>query len=143
MAISVIAGAPAWAKWPTSVRRSVTDPAGGSDDLGALQIELGLLDRRAGAEQLGVVVTAARRPTPAPGAGRPRRLLLTAGLDPGGLRVLEAAHRDGARVLLIELFLPARILLGHDAGWPRPPAGMPCAASTRGAEALTERRTDS
>jgi hypothetical protein len=49
---------PGCANCPTSVRRSVTRRRAGGDDQGAPEVELGLLDRRAGADQLRVLVAA-------------------------------------------------------------------------------------
>ena len=113
IAISVITGAPGCAKWPTSVRRSVTTPRAGASTLRSGQVELGLLDRRAGALQLRVVVAGF--------AGGLLRLAqlglgaadLAARFLAGGLRDLEAAHRDRAGILLVQVFLAAGVAFGH------------------------------
>ncbi len=77
------------------------------------EIELGLVDRRAGALDLGVRV-----------AGFTRRLEghaqlglgaanLAAGLLACGLRHLEAPHRDRTGIFLVEPFLTIGVALGH------------------------------
>ena len=114
MAISVIAGAPTCANCPTSVRRSVTEPPRGSDDLGALEIELGLLDRRAGTDQLRVVFTAFARCLLGAAQIRLGSLHLTARLDPVRLRTLDAADRQRTRIFLMDLFESRRVLLRVD-----------------------------
>ncbi len=77
---------------------------------GVLAIQLGLVYRRTGAEQLGVVIAA--RPGGLDGA--PHVGLGCRHLAPGrlaaGLGHFEATHRDGARIFPIEPLLPLGVL---------------------------------
>ena len=114
MAIRVIAGAPACANCPTSVRRSVTEPRAGATTSSTFEIQLGLLDRRACTQQLRVLFTAFARCFLCLAQIRLGFLLLTLGRDPAGLRTLDAADRERAWIFGMDLFQSRRILLCVD-----------------------------
>ena len=113
MAISVITGAPGCAKWPTSVRRSVTMPRAGASTRVRARSSSAFSTAASGALQLRVVVAGF--------AGRFLRLAqiglgaahLAARLLARRLRDLEAAHRDRAGILLVQLFQAAGVAFGH------------------------------
>jgi hypothetical protein len=97
------------------VDAQVGDPAArGSDDFGALEVELGLLDRRARADQLGVVLAALAGALAGALQIRFGRLFLAPGGDEGGLRILDAAKRDRPRVFGVDLLEAFRVLLRVD-----------------------------
>ncbi len=89
--------------------------AAGGDHLRARQIQLGLLDRRTRAAQLGIVVTGVAGGFLGLAQVGLGGLLLAMRLDPGGLRDLQPAYRDGAAILGVQRFLTRRILVGLDA----------------------------
>ena len=113
IAISVITGAPGCAKWPTSVRRSVTTPRAGATTCVRARSSSAFSTAATRAAQLRVVV--------ARFAGGLLRLAqvglgaahLAARLVARGLRDLEAAHRDRAGILLVQLLQPAGVAFGH------------------------------
>ena len=99
--------------------------AGGRDHLGALQVQLGLLDRRAGAEQLRVAFAAVARGLLGAAQVGLGRLHLADGLDAVGLRVLDAAQRRSRRDLPRRSAPAASRPAGRRPGWPWPPAARP------------------
>ena len=85
--------------------------AGGRDHLSALEIQLGLLDRRAGTRQLRVLVTACAGCLLGAAQIRLGLLLLTLGRGPAGLCALDAADRERAWIFRMDLFQSRGILL--------------------------------
>ena len=81
--------------------------------LGPGQIQFGFLDSRAGALHLRVVIARLTRGL----LGLAQIGLGAADLGArflaGRLRALEAAHRNGARILLVQMLLAAGVAFGH------------------------------
>ena len=90
--------------------------AGGRDHDGALEVELGFLDRRARTEQLRVAFALFTRGLLGFAQISLGRLHLAGGLEAGGLRILDPAQGDRAWIFLVDLFQTRRILAGVDLG---------------------------
>ena len=113
IAISVITGAPGCANWPTSVRRSVTTPRAGATTCVRARSSSAFSTAATALRSCALSSPASPAASCALRRSARARLHLAARLVARGLRDLEAAHRDRAGILLVQLFQPAGVAFGH------------------------------